>query len=358
MATFYLTPDLIMTSKNFGTLPAGETVDQYTLTNSTGASLDVITYGGIITALRMPDAKGALADVVLGYDNLEAYVARHPYFGAIIGRIAGRLTGGRLSLEGRDHQLVCNDEPNHLHGGLMGLDKRVWTAQPVTRADRADSLRLTYHSPDGEEGYPGNVDIAITYTLTAQNELIIESEATSDRATPLSLTNHSYFNLGGEDSGSVADHQIQILAEACVPPTDEKMTLSGKRQLVAGTPSDLREPQIMGDVIAKIYLTHGDNYHLRSGSVDEPSLAARVVEPISGRVMEVSTNDTNLQFYTGTALDGTDIGKAGKPYEAHAGLCLECQGYPDGVSHPELGDILVRPGTPQRRTTIYAFSTV
>jgi len=347
-----------MTSKNFGTLPTGENVEQHTLTNSAGASLDVITYGGIITALRMPDAKGALADVVLGYDNLEAYVARHPYFGAIIGRIAGRVSGGLLSLGGQDYQLICNDEPNHLHGGLTGLDKRIWTATPVTRSDGAESLRLTYHSPDGEEGYPGNVDIAITYTLTAQNELIIESEATSDRETPLSLTNHSYFNLGGEDSGSVADHQIQILAEAYVPPADEKMTLSGKRQLVAGTPSDLREPQSMGEVIAKIYLTHGDNYHLRSGAVAEPALAARVVEPKSGRVMEVSTTDTNLQFYTGTALDGTDMGKAGIPYKAHAGLCLECQGYPDGVSHPELGDILVRPGTPQRRTTIYAFSTI
>ncbi len=346
-----------MTSKNFGTLPTGEIIEQYTLTNSAGASLEVITYGGIITALRMPDAKGALADVVLGYDNLEAYVARHPYFGAIIGRIAGRVSRGQLTLGGRDHQLVCNDKPNHLHGGLTGFDQRVWSATPVTRSDGAESLRLTYHSPDGEEGYPGNLDVAITYTLTGQNELIIESEATSDQETPLSLTNHSYFNLTGEGSGSVSEHEIQILADHYVPSADEKMTLSSRLESVADTPSDFRTAHKMSDVIAKVYRGHGDNYHLRAQPLAEPELAARVVDPASGRVMEVSTTETDLQFYTGLSLDGTDRGKSGRAYQAHAGLCLECQGYPDGVSHPELGDILVRPGTPQRRTTIYAFST-
>ncbi len=346
-----------MTSKNFGTLPTGESVEQHTLSNSSGASLDVITYGGIITALRVPDAKGELADVVLGYDNLDAYVARHPYFGAIIGRIAGRVSKGLLSLEGQDHQLVCNDEPNHLHGGLTGFDKRIWSAAPVTRSDGAESLRLTYHSPDGEEGYPGNVDIAITYTLTAQNELIIESEATADRETPLSLANHSYFNLSGEGSGSVADHEIQILADNFVPSADEYMTLSSRLESVTDTSSDFRTAHKMSDVIAKVYRGHGDNYQLRPQAIVEPELTARVVDPASGRVMQVLTNETNLQFYTGLSLDSTDIGKSGRAYDAHGGLCLECQGYPDGVSHPELGDILVRPGTPQRRTTIYAFST-
>ncbi|MBE35459.1 MAG: galactose-1-epimerase [Opitutaceae bacterium] len=347
-----------MTSKNFGTLPTGENIEQHSLTNSAGASLEVITYGGIITALRMPDAKGALADVVLGYDNLEAYVARHPYFGAIIGRIAGRVSCGRLSLGGQEHQLVCNDKPNHLHGGLTGFDKRIWNATPVIRSDGAESLRLTYHSPDGEEGYPGNLDIAITYTLTAQNELIIESEATADRETPLSLTNHSYFNLSGEGSGSVAAHEIQILADDYVPSADENMTLSGRLESVADTSSDFRTAHKMSDVIAKVYRGHGDNYHLRPQAIAEPELTARVVDPASGRVMEVLTTETNLQFYTGLSLDGTDTGKSGRAYKAHGGLCLECQGYPDGVSRPDLGDILVRPGTPQRRTTIYAFSTI
>jgi len=347
-----------MTSKLFGTLLTGETVEQHTLSNSAGASLDVITYGGIITALRVPDTKGAMADVVLGYDNLEAYVARHPYFGAIIGRIAGRVSDGYLSLGGQDYQLVCNDKPNHLHGGLTGFDKRLWKATPITRSDGAESLRLTYHSPDGEEGYPGNLDIAITYTLTAHNELIIESEANTDQETPLSMTNHSYFNLSGEGSGSIAEHEIQILADNYVPSADENMTLSGRSESVGDTSCDFRTVYTLSDVIAKVYRGHGDNYQLRPQAIAEPKLTARVVDPPSGRVMEVLTTETNLQFYTGLALDGTDIGKSGRAYEAHAGLCLECQGYPDGVSHPELGDILVRPGTPQRRTTIYAFSTV
>jgi len=347
-----------MASKNFGTLPSGETVEQYTLSNSAGVSLDVITYGGIITALRVPDAKGTLADVVLGFDNLEAYVARHPYFGAIVGRIAGRVSGGYLSLAGRDFQLVCNDEPNHLHGGLTGFDKRLWNATPITRSEGAESLRLTYHSPDGEEGYPGNLDIAITYTLTEQNELIIESEANTDQETPLSMTNHSYFNLSGEGSGSVAEHEIQILADTYVPSADKNMTLSGRLESVDDTASDFRTPHKLSDVIARVYRGHGDNYQLRSQAIAEPELTARLVDPPSGRVLEVLTTETNLQFYTGLALDGTDIGKSGRAYEAHGGLCLECQGYPDGVSLPELGDILVHPGTAQRRTTIYAFSTV
>lgn len=345
-----------MNSHPFGTLPTGETVERYTLSNAAGSSLEVITFGGIITALRMPDAQGALADVVLGYDKLEPYLERHPYFGAIIGRIAGRVSRGQLSLDGQEYQLVCNDAPNHLHGGITGFDRRLWKAQPVKRADGADSLRLSYHSPDGEEGYPGNLDVAITYTLTAQNELIIESEATSDRATPLSMANHSYFNLSGEGSGSVADHEIQILAEKFVPAADERMTVSGRLESVEGTASDLRAPQKMSDVIAKIFRGHGDNYHLRSQACEQPELIARVVDPASGRVMEVLTNETNLQFYTGVALNGTNIGKSGRAYQAHGALCLECQGYPDGVSHPELGDILVHPGTPQRRTTIYAFT--
>jgi len=345
-----------MNSSPFGTLPSGETVEKYTLQNKGGASVEVMTYGGIITALRVPDRDGQLADVVLGYDKLEPYLARHPYFGAVIGRIAGRVTGGQFSLDGQDYQLVRNDEPNHLHGGLTGFDRRLWKAEAVTRPDGADSLRLTYHSPDGEEGYPGNLDVAITYTLSAKNELIIDSEATSDRVTPLSMANHSYFNLTGEGSGSVADHEIQILADKFVPSADERMTLSGCLESVEGTPSDLTAPQKMGDVIAKIYRGHGDNYHLRPQAVREPVLTARVIDPESGRVMEVLTNETNLQFYTGLSLDGTDIGKSGRAYEAHGALCLECQGYPDGVSRPELGDIMVHPGSPQRRTTIYAFS--
>ncbi|MCF7689837.1 MAG: galactose mutarotase [Cephaloticoccus sp.] len=346
-----------MTSSLFGTLPSGESIEKFVLTNAAGASLEVITYGGIVTALRVPDRLGDLADVVLGFDNLKAYVAGHPYFGAIIGRIAGRVTGGLLKIEGQTHQLACTDGPNHLHGGKIGFDKRLWRANPVNRPDGADSLRLTYHSPDGEEGYPGNLDVAITYTLTANNEFIIESEATSDRVTPLSLANHSYFNLAGEGSGIIADHAVQIFADACVP-ADNDMTLTGQRQSVDGTPNDFRTARRLGDVLPRLFKSHGENYLLRPSVSAAPSVVARVIEPASGRALTVSTDDCCLQFYTGVSLDGTLTGKSGRNYPRHGALCLECQGYPDGVDHPDLGDILVRPGTPQRRTTIYAFSVV
>ena len=344
-----------MTSSPFGTLPTGESVEKYILTNPSGASLEVITYGGIVTALQVPDRDGRMADVVLGFDNLEAYVAGHPYFGAIIGRIAGRVSGGLLTVEGQTHHLACTDGPNHLHGGKVGFDKRLWHAEAVSRPDGADSLRLTYCSPDGEEGYPGNLDVAISYTLTAKNEFIIESEATSDRVTPLSLANHSYFNLGGEGSGTVENHQVQIFAESCVM-TDNKMTLSGQAQSVAGTPSDFRTARRLGDALPQLFKSHGENYLLRASASDTVTPVARVVDPGSGRVLEVSTNDCCLQFYTGVSLDGTLTGKSGRIYPQHGALCLECQGYPDGVGRPDLGDILVHPGTPQHRTTVYAFS--
>jgi len=346
-----------MNSSPFGTLPTGESVEKYTLTNPAGASLEVITYGGIVTALHVPDREGHMADVVLGFANLDAYVAGHPYFGAIIGRIAGRVSGGLLKVDGQTHPLVCNQAPNHLHGGNVGFDKRVWTAEPVSHPDGADSLRLTYHSPDGEEGYPGNLDIAITYTLTANNEFIIESEATSDQVTPLSLANHSYFNLAGEGSGTIENQHVQIFAEACVM-TDDDMTLSSQRQPVEGTASDFRESRRLGDDLPSLFKSHGENYLLRSSASANVTRVARVVDPGSGRTLEVSTNDCCLQFYTGVALEGNLTGKSGKLYVQHGALCLECQGYPEGSSHPELGDNLVHPGTPQRRTTIYAFSNV
>lgn len=349
-----------MSPQPYGSLPSGQRIEAYTLANASGASVQVITYGGIITSLRVPDRAGHYADVVLGFNGLASYAAGHPFFGAIVGRIAGRVTGGRLIVEGRSYPLALTDGPNHLHGGRIGFDKRVWTAQPVKRADGADSLRLTYRSPDGEEGYPGTLDIAVTYSLTAGYELIIETEATADRSTPLSLTNHSYFNLAGEGSGSVADHEIQIHADAFVP-TDDSLTLSGRREPVAGHACDFNRPRRLGDVLPQLFKSHGDVYVLGDGTgggAMEPRAVAHVVEPHSGRKLTVSTNEPCLQFYTGIALDGTFVGKSGRPYGRHAGLCLECEGYPDGASLPELGDIMVYPDRPQRRTTIYAFSMV
>ncbi|MCC6416303.1 MAG: galactose mutarotase [Opitutaceae bacterium] len=343
-----------MTPQPFGQLPDGTVVEKYVLRNAAGASADVITYGGIITALRVPDRVGKLADVVLGFDTLDAYLAGHPYFGAIIGRIAGRVTAGKLRLPDGTRDLVLNDGANHLHGGLVGFDKRVWTVKAAT----ASSLSLFYRSPDGEEGYPGNLDVTVTYTLTDQNELIFESHAASDRATPLSLAQHSYFNLAGEGSDDVLDHTLQIFATEYIPAADAGMTLSGQRTPVSGTANNFTLPRRLGEALPGIYRSHGENYLLRPVASPTPAPVARVVDPVSGRVLSVASNDCCLQFYSGMALNGKLAGKSGRAYGPHAALCLECQGYPDGAHRPDLGDILVHPGVPQRRTTIYAFSTL
>ena len=337
----------MITSREFGRLPSGEAVDLYELRNASGAAVSILTYGGIVQALRVPDRAGELADVVLGFPELAGYLERHPYFGCITGRVAGRITGGRLRVGGRDYQLAVNDPPNHLHGGVHGLDRRLWAA-----AVEGDRLVLRYHSPDGEEGYPGAVDFTVAYAWTDLHELIIETEAVSDCPTPVSLANHSYFNLAGEGSGTVDAHLVQVLADEFVP-TDEAMTLSGRRESLDGRPNDLREPRVLGEVLPLLHRSHGDNYLLRPSP--GVTVVARAAEPVSGRTLEVRTDDSNLQFYTGSYLDGTLTGKSGRSYGKHGAFCLECQGYPEGAAHPELGDILVRPGHPQRRTTVYAF---
>ena len=349
-----------MQSRPFGKLPNGQAVDLYTLTNAAGAVVEVITYGAIIRSVRVPDRAGRFDDVVLGFNDLDAYTAPHPYIGAIAGRIAGRVTGGRLVVEGRTFPLVQNNGANHLHGGLVGLDKRVWTAARAKRPDGADSLRLSYFSPDGEEGYPGNLHIAVTYTLTDASALVVETEATTDRTTPLCLAQHSYFNLAGEGSGPATGHVVQIGAERFMPAADAAFTLSGRAEAVAGTANDFNQPREIGPGRGGLLKAHGVLYLLRSPGAPAPvapTFTARVVEPKSGRVLEASTTEPCLQFYTGMALDGTITGKSGRAYEAFAGLCFECQGYPDGASRPEFGDILVRPDRPQHRTTIYAFKT-
>lgn len=320
----------------------------------------MLTYGGIVTTLRLPDREGRFADVVLGFNRLEDYLAGHPYFGAIVGRIAGRVSGGRLPVAGRSHELACNDGPNHLHGGRTGLDKRIWAAQPLRLASGDAALKLTYLSPDGEEGYPGNITLAVTYSLTSTNGLLVETEASADCVTPLSLAHHSYFNLAGEGSGPVVDHEIQIQAEAFVP-ADQDMTLSGRRESLVGYAGDFTRARRLGDALPHLFKGHGDLYLLRQPDGRLPAVTApvaRIVEPRSGRVLEVFTDESCLQFYTGVALDGTLTGKSGRVYGPHAGFCLECQGYPDGASRPEFGDIFLRPGKLGRQRTLYAFSTI
>jgi len=343
-----------MKSRCFGKLPSGESIEAFTLTGSGGASLEFMTYGGIVRSIQMPDRDGILADVVLGFDSLEPYLAGHPFFGAITGRVAGRIPGGRFTLEGKTWELTKNDGPNHLHGGFQGLDKRIWNAKPHTRADGADSVRLTCHSPDGEEGYPGKTRFCVDYTLTRDNVFMIESAVTSDRLTPVSLTHHSYFNLAGEGSADIFDHHLVIFSDQIIS-VDERLTPLGRAQSVIGSASDFLSPRRLGDAIPHLFQRHGDCYALSVGG--QMSLAARVWDPTSGRTLSISTNERCLQFYTGAFLDCKSVGKAGHSYLPFAGLCFECEGYPAGVDYPEFGSILVAPGHTQHRATSYAFST-
>jgi aldose 1-epimerase len=342
-------------SRVYGTLPSGGTVEQWTLTGRGGLTVEIITYGGIVTRMLAPDRNAHLDDVVLGFDNLDSYLAGRFYFGAITGRVAGRIPNAAFTIEGKRCDLVRNDPPHHLHGGVQGFDKRLWTATTNNRADGAPSLRLSYLSPDGEEGYPGNVQVAVTYTVTDDNLFLIESEATADRATPFSLTHHSYFNLAGHSAGSIADHSIEIFADEFVP-LGEDLILLGRLEPVEGSSSDLRLPRRLGDVIPSLVQHHGDMYAARAGSADERVPVARVMHEQSGRVLTVSTTDPFLQIYTGSHLEGPVAGKSGAIYSRHAGLCLECEGYPN-PSNAALGaGTRLDPGRSQSRSTAYAFS--
>lgn len=344
--------------RTFGYLPGGAPIQAWTLSGAGGLVAEVINYGATVTRLLAPDREGSLADVVLGFRDLQAYREHGAYFGAMAGRVAGRITGGRFSLEGRSYQLACNNGPNHLHGGLEGFDKKVWTAEPASGGNDLPALRLRYRSPDGDQGYPGAVDVTVTYTVTDDNVLLVECEASADQPSPLNLTHHSYFNLAGEGSGSVAEHELQIHSGHYVT-TDEHMTLLGRMAQVDGRANDFREPRKLGEAMPHLYQNHGDLYLLREQANNDSQAkllpAARLTDPRSGRVLEVSTTAPYVQFYTGAALDGALIGKSGVSYQRYAGVCLECEGYPDGVNTPALGDILLRPGNPRRETTAYAF---
>ncbi|MDA8527415.1 galactose mutarotase [Opitutaceae bacterium] len=339
----------------FGHLLDGETVEAYDLLLSDGSGPRIITLGGIITSLRVPDRDGALADVVLGFNNLADYLKPHPYFGAIAGRVAGRINGAHFELDGRSFPLAANDPPNHLHGGTGGFSRRNWSATPLVRSDRAPSVRLEYHSPDGEDGYPGNIDVAVTYTFTAEHALIVEIEATTDAATPFSLTQHSYFNLAGEDAGDASAHELQIWADSYAP-ADDRMALLDRRKPVVAGGNDFRESRTVASALPLLHGQHGDLYFLPKSAAGKLHRAARMHDPSSGRTLTVRTDEPCLQFYTGVSLDDSTIGKTGQPHGPFGGLCLECEGYPNGPNTPELGDIILRPDTRFHRTTRYEFS--
>lgn len=347
----------MVTRAAFGALPDGTTINAFKLANASGASVTALDYGGIITSIEVPDRAGQLADVVLGYDTLEGYLSDNSYYGAIIGRFANRIGGARFTLDGQLYKLAANNGPNTLHGGLKGFDKAVWHAEPFER-DGLAGVRLTHTSPDGDEGFPGTLSVSVTYTFNTKNELAIDYEATTDKATVLNLTNHSYFNLGGEGSGDVLAHRLTINADNYTP-VDANLIPVGEIASVASTPLDFRTQSEIGARISEPMLrtTNGydHNYVIRRAAAGE-ALAARVDEPKSGRVLEVFTTEPGVQLYTANHLDGSKLARAGHTYGKHAAFCLETQHYPDSPNEASFPTTTLRPGETFRSRTVYAFS--
>jgi aldose 1-epimerase len=346
-----------ITKTAYGQTQSGQPIDLYTMKNAAGMEADIITFGGTLVSLKVPGRGGQTADVVLGFDNLAGYEAKGPFFGALVGRYGNRIAKGRFKLDGVEYKLAINDGPNSLHGGLKGFDKKVWQAREVPGGDPA--LELTYVSKDGEEGYPGTLTAKATYTLTAANELRIDYSATTDKDTVVNLTNHSYFNLAGQGEGDILGHAMQINASKFTP-VDATLIPTGELRPVDGTPFDFRQPTAIGARInnddEQLKLGGGyDHNFVVDGHAGTLRLAARVTEPTSGRVLEVSTTEPGVQFYTGNFLNGDAKGK-GKVYQKRYGFCLETQHFPDSPNQPAFPTTTLKPGAEYKSTTVFKFS--
>ncbi len=342
---------------HFGTTPDGKSVDLYTLQNKNGLIAKITTYGAILTEMHVPDRNGQLGDITLGFGNLDDYVKGHPYFGATAGRYANRIAKGKFSLNGADYQLATNNDPNHLHGGDKGFDKRVWEGRPV-KNENGPSVEFTYLSPDGEEGYPGNLKSVVTYTLTDQNELVVDYKASTDKATPINLTNHAYWNLAGEGNGDILGHELELVADFFTP-VDDTLITTGEIRPLTGSPLDFRTPTRIGARIGQITGDPGGydhNFVLRKSGAGKMETAAKVFEPSSGRTLEILTTEPGIQFYSGNFLDSTLKGKAGKVYHKHFGFCLETQHFPDSPNKPHFPTAILNPGETYTHRTIHRFS--
>ena len=344
----------------FGAAPDGSAVYLYTLMNSSGMRLKVTTFGGRMVQLYVPGRAGRLDDIIMGFDTLQPYMVRNPYFGALVGRCANRISNARFLLNGIWYELDRNAAPNHLHGGTGGFDKCVWRAEMIKNPER-ETLELTLCSPDGDQGYPGNLNVAVRYTLTEDNELCLSYRAFCDADTVINLTNHNYFNLAGHDSGNILNHRIRIDADAYTP-TDAAHIPNGNICPVSGTPFDLRQPVRIGDRIhafeePQLAQSEGFdvNYVLRNYD-GRMRCVAEVEEPESGRRMTVLTNQRALQFYTANYIHGNFIGKGGHAYPQHCGFCLETQGFPNSPNIPSFPPVLLHPGEEYRHDTVYAFA--
>lgn len=351
-------PTSAMEKSNFGTLPDGRAADLFTLRNAQGMEVKITNYGGTIVSWTAPDRAGKYADVVLGCDSLAGYLRGVPYFGALIGRYGNRIAKGKFSLDGQTYSLAINNIGNSLHGGIKGFDKVLWTAEPIKGDEPA--LKLTYLSKDGEEGYPGNLNVEVLYTLLKDNSLKIDYTATTDKKTVLNLTNHSYFNLANAGTGDILSHELVLNASAFLP-VDSTLIPTGERRPVAGTVFDFTQPTAIGARVNETkdqQIKFGGGYDhcwVLTDSSKTLKLAATVHEPTTGRVMEVLTTEPAVQFYCGNFLDGTVVGKGGVAYAYRTGLCLETQHYPDSPNQSAFPSTVLAPGETYKTTTVYRF---
>lgn len=341
-----------VSERPFGATQHGAKVSEFKLSNANGLAVSILTWGGILRTIEVPDRFGSTKDITLGFDTLPPYEERHPYFGTITGRVANRIARGRFSLDGRTYSLATNNGPNHLHGGIHGFDRAVWRASTKTSPGSA-SVILTHASPDGDEGYPGEVSAKVIYTLSDDNALRIDYSATTTKATPINLTSHGYFNLSGHASGDMLKQILQIAADRVVV-VDETSIPTGDLARVEGTPFDFRTPHAIGERMEEVGIGYDHTYVL-SGKPESLRLAATATDPESGRWLELYTTEPGVQLYTGNYLDGTQVGKGGIRYGKHAGFCLEAQHFPDSVNQPTFPSTILRPGEIYTQTTVMRF---
>jgi len=338
----------------FSNTADGREVELYTLVNVNDVKIRIITYGAIVVSLEVPDRYGKLADITLGYDTFPEYLKESPYFGAIVGRYGNRIGNGKFILNGVEYQLAKNNGENHLHGGIIGFDKVIWDAKPFEQ-DFVAGIKLSYFSKDGEEGYPGNLSSNVTYTLTDNDELVIDYQAKTDKATPINLTHHSYFNLAGQGERDILGHELMLNAENYTP-VDEGLIPTGEIRSVKNSSMDFTIPKTIGKEINQVEGGYDHNYVITNGK-GTLVLAARVYEPSSGRIMEVYTTEPGIQFYSGNFLDGSITGKTGKVYHKHYGFCLETQHFPDSPNQPQFPSVTLNPGEVYTHKTVFKFLT-
>jgi aldose 1-epimerase len=349
-----------ITKQVWGKTAQGEPVDLYTLTNSQGASVKIASLGGAVVAINVPDRARTFGDVVLGFDTLDGYLARHPFFGVLVGRYGNRIGKGTFTLDGKTYTLAKNNGENALHGGVKGFDKYVWKTREVP-SPKGLALELTHVSPDGDEGYPGTLSVTVRYTWTDDNTLRIDYTATTDKPTVVNLTNHSYFNLGGSATPTIGTHVLTLLADRFTP-VDKGLIPTGELRSVAGTPFDFQKPRAIGagidadDEQIKFGGGYDQNFVFKQPPNGSVRFVGRATEPQSGRVLELSTTEPGVQFYTGNFLDGSIKGKGGVSYVKRSGFCLETQHYPDSPNKPNFPSVVLRPGETYKTTTVYAFS--